>query len=84
MTWKPAQGDDRGKVDLGAIYSKDDNQGAFAVAEVVSPEAGTARFAIGSDDTLTVWINGKQVYKLDGSHSYSPERNGSKPSWSRA
>jgi hypothetical protein len=71
--WKPARGDDRGKVDLGALYSKEDDQGAFAAAEVVSPEAGVARFAIGSDDTLAVWINGKQVYKRDGSHSYSPD-----------
>ncbi len=75
VSWKPAQGGDKGKVDLGAIYSKDDNLGAFAVAEITSPEAGTARFAVGSDDTLIVWINGKQVYKLDGSHSYSPEQD---------
>ena len=75
VTWKPTRGDDRGKVDLGALYSKDDNLGAFGAAEVVSPEAGSARFAVGSDDSLIVWINGKQVYKLDGSHSYSPEQD---------
>ena len=75
MSWKPAQGDDKGKVDLGAIYSKEDNLGAFAAAEITSQEAGTARFQIGSDDTMIVWINGKQVYKLDGSHSYSPEQD---------
>ncbi len=72
-TWKPAKGDDRGKVDLGALYSKEDNQGAFAAAEVVSLQPGVARFAIGSDDTLVVWVNGKQVYKRDGSHSFSPD-----------
>ena len=75
VTWKSVKSaDDRGKVDLGAIYSKDDNIAAFAVAELVSPEAGTARFAIGSDDTLTVWVNGTQAFKFEGPRSYSPEQ----------
>ena len=76
VTWKPVKAvDDRGKVDLGAIYAKDDNIAAFAAADVVSPESGSARLAIGSDDTLAVWVDGKQVYKFDGNRSYSPEQD---------
>ncbi len=64
--------DDQGKLDLGSIYSKDSDQSAFAYTELDSPVAGTAKFSVGADDTLMIWVNGKQVYKLDGNHSYSP------------
>ena len=26
--------------------------------------------AVGSDDTLTVWLNGKEVYKFDGNRGF--------------
>ena len=29
--------------------------------------------AVGSDDTLTVWLNGKEVYKFSGNRGYSPD-----------
>ena len=69
--WKPAptEGED-GKVDLGRIYNRNDNQSAFAVAEVVSPARRKAQLSIGSDDTLTVWLNGKQVFDLGGSRGF--------------
>ena len=73
--FKPAKGsDDHAKVNLGAIFSKEGERSAFAYAEIDSPEAGTARFSAGFDDTFLVWVNGKQVFKLDGSHSYSPDQ----------
>ncbi len=73
VTWKPAKATDgHGKVDLGALYSKDENQSAFAVAEVDAPEGGVARFAVGSDDTVAVWVGGKPVHKFDGSRAYAP------------
>jgi hypothetical protein len=76
VTWKQIQAEgDEGKVNLGLIYSKDNDQGAFAVTELVRPEAGSAKFVVGSDDTMTVWVNGKQVYKVNDSRSYSPEQD---------
>ncbi len=71
--WKlaPASGDE-GIVNLGQIYSRADNQSAFAVAEVTSPSRRKAQLSIGSDDTLVVWLNGRQVFEYGGSRSCSP------------
>ncbi len=74
--WKPSppEGDD-GKVDLGRIYSRADNQTAFAVAEVVSPSRRKAQLSMGSDDTLTVWINGKQAFDFAGTRAWGPAQD---------
>ena len=43
-------------------YGRDDKLAAFGYSEIPSPAARSARMLIGSDDTLTVWLNGKTVY----------------------
>lgn len=69
ISWKTAHAiDDRGQIDLGAIYRHDDDLVAYAYAEVESPVARRAEMAVGSDDTVTVWVNGDQV------HDYSKRR----------
>ena len=74
--WTPAKPiDARGKVDLGAVFSREDNQSAFAYAEIVRPEPGLAKFSVGSDDTLTVWVRGKQVYQFNNHRSYDPNQD---------
>ena len=68
-SWKQAPVETGGLIDLGAIYSRDADQAAFGYTEVASPTARPARMAVRSDDTLTVWLNGKQVYDFQGSRS---------------
>ena len=71
--WKPAVPvDDQGTIDLGQIYSKDDKLAAFGYTEIPSPASRTAKMLIGSDDTLTVWLNGKTVYDYREHRSYGP------------
>ncbi len=71
--WKPAVPvDDQGTIDLGQIYSKDDKLAAFGYTEIPSPSSRTAKMLIGSDDTLTVWLNGKTVYDYREHRSYGP------------
>jgi hypothetical protein len=71
--WKPAEPVDRqGTIDLGRIYGRDLKQAAFALTEIASPFARSARVLIGSDDTLTVWLNGKSIYDFRGERSHSP------------
>jgi putative heme-binding domain-containing protein len=62
-------------VDLGAIYSHDDGLVAYGYAEVESPVARKAVMAVGSDDTLKVWVNGKSVFEFTGTRSFSPARD---------
>ena len=69
--WKPsAPVDGQGTIDLGQLYGRDDRLAAFGSCEIISPAARQARMLIGSDDTLTVWLNGKTVYDFRDSRSY--------------
>ena len=58
-----------GRVDLEELYGKIDHAAAYAVCWVYCPEKITgATLLTGSDDYITVWINGKAV------HTYKVER----------
>ncbi len=71
--WKPAPPEgEHGKINLARIFGTKDNQAAFAVAEVVSPTRRKVQLSIGSDDTLIVWLNGKQVFEHGSSRGFSP------------
>ncbi len=70
--WKAAATDNSGIVDLGQIYSREENQAAFGFVEVPGPTARLATIAIGSDDSLTLWLNGAKVYDFQGSRACTP------------
>ncbi len=73
VSWAPAKpADDRGQVALERIYGGD-NRAAFAYAEIVSAAPRRAEVVVGSDDTLTLWVNGKEVYQHRGDRSFSHE-----------
>ena len=50
-------------IDFDSIYKKADFSSAYALAEIIADTPTTALFAIGSDDALKVWHNGKLVHK---------------------
>ena len=65
---------DKGAIDLAKHYATRDNGvAAFGYAEVKSPTTRQARMLIGSNDTFTVWLNGKQVYDSQVSRSWAPD-----------
>ena len=71
--WRPsAPVDSQGTIDLGQIYGRTDRLAAFGYSEISSSAARSARMLIGSDDTLTVWLNGKTVYDYRSSRSFNP------------
>lgn len=62
-TWKVVgQEDNKGRIDLGKAFSTSDQRFAFAYAEIESSADRNAEMYVGSDDSLTVWVNGKLVY----------------------
>ncbi len=65
--------DDKGQVDLNQVYNgpPGDLQ-AFGYAEVNSPSARKADVVCGSDDTLTLWVNGKEVYDFADRRGFDP------------
>ncbi|MBY0397674.1 MAG: c-type cytochrome, partial [Thermoleophilia bacterium] len=74
--WKTVQAGRRGMVDLGrALGSNGDDIAAFAFAEVYSPAERKAEFVAGSDDTLTVWVNGEKVFDFQDRRGFDPEAN---------
>ena len=72
LAWKSARAKDaEGQVDLNDLYPDGAQKSAFAYAEVTSTTPRPARMAVGSDDTLRVWLNGKQVYKHDNDRGFT-------------
>ncbi|AGA25493.1 PVC-type heme-binding CxxCH protein [Singulisphaera acidiphila] len=76
VTWKKAKlVDKQGRVDLHKLYSSLDDRAVFAYAEVQSPSKRLAPMVVGSDDTLTVWLNGKQVYDFQDRDGFRHDRS---------
>lgn len=65
IPWKAARPvDRRGQIDFGRLYGGDEDRAAYAFAEIDSPAARNAQLIVGSDDTLTLWLNGEKVYEF--------------------
>ncbi len=76
IEWKSAAPvDEHGRVDLTRYYRDSNGRSAFGYAELPSASGRPARMVFGSDDTLIVWLNGKQVFKHDGDRGYTPEED---------
>ncbi len=74
VSWKPVQAsDEQGEVNLGQIFPDQNGVAAYGYVEVQSPVARDAPMAVGSDDTLTVWVNGKQVYNFQDNRGLAAE-----------
>ncbi|MCC7265551.1 MAG: DUF362 domain-containing protein [Candidatus Latescibacteria bacterium] len=54
------------KCDLGQLLGKPTDCTAFAYCEVTSPAGGPAKLQVASDEGMTVWLNGAQVYRFEG------------------
>jgi putative membrane-bound dehydrogenase-like protein len=75
VTWRSVKPvDDKGQVDLGQTYRYDDDLAAYGYAEISSPTARPAQMAVGSDDTLIVWLNGKEVYQFSDRRGFEPQQ----------
>ena len=65
-----------GGIDLAAHFANQDpGTAAFGHAEVNVRAARPARMLIGSNDTLTVWLNGVPVYDWQGPRSWAPDHS---------
>lgn len=63
----------QGMFDLAKLYGSENDTFALGVAEIQSESERKARIAVGSDDTLTVWLNGKEVYNFGTSRGWTAE-----------
>ncbi len=75
VSWRSVKPvDERGQINLGRVFRGGDEVCAYGYAELESPIARTARMVVGSDDTLTVWINGTQVYRFEDSRGFEHDQ----------
>jgi len=66
--------DKQGQVNLGDVLrTTSDDLAAFGYAEITSKVARKAPFAVGSDDTLTVWVNGKVAFDFQDRSGFQAE-----------
>jgi putative heme-binding domain-containing protein len=75
LAWKRTRAvDAKGQIDLNKAFpNTPDDRAAFGYGEITSAIARKAQFVCGSDDTLTVWVNGKQAYDFQDRRGYGPE-----------
>ncbi len=68
VKWRKTRGNsaEHGAVDLERIFGSNDNICAFAVTDFTSASDRDAEFQAGCDDTLTVWLNGEQIFNKEG------------------
>jgi putative membrane-bound dehydrogenase-like protein len=72
IQWKKAKvSGEHAKVDLGNQMSIHDDSTAYAVTELESPAERSVEFVAGSDDTLTVWLNGRKIFEDLNNHGWT-------------
>lgn len=71
IQWKKAKiSNEYGMVNLGNQMSIRDEATAYAVAELESPSERAVEFVGGSDDTMTVWLNGDKLFEDLNNHGW--------------
>jgi putative heme-binding domain-containing protein len=73
VKWQTMQADasQHGRLNLAARLSPNQQAVAYAYAEITSTTARDATLLCGSDDTITVWLNGKKVHDHQGDRGWS-------------
>ncbi|MSR46233.1 MAG: c-type cytochrome [Planctomycetes bacterium] len=64
-----------GFVDLRARVAARHESSAYALTVIDAPRARTATVALGSDDGVTVWLNGTQVHQNLGDRGWGPDQD---------
>ena len=62
VIWQQRTTEPNGLLNLRALFNKD-RISAYAMTYVFSPKPQKATLLLGADDTVRVWINGKQVHE---------------------
>ena len=57
-------------IDLDRYYEGPERCAVYAYCEFTAPESGTAQLWVGSDEGMTVWIDGEKVYSYTGSRKH--------------
>jgi serine/threonine protein kinase len=78
VKWVPGvKGDPNqyGRVRLHTLLNPRVNVVAYGFAEITSASDRDADLLLGSDDTIAVWVNGKQVFAFNSARSWKHDQN---------
>jgi len=71
IRWKKAKvSGEYGMVNLRNQMTIPDDATAYAVTELESPAERAVEFVAGSDDTMTVWLNGQKIFEDLNNHGW--------------
>jgi HEAT repeat protein len=75
--WRTIQADaaQRGRVNLFTRLQPNQQVEAYGYAEIDSTTARDATLLVGSDDTITVWLNGRKVHEHGGDRGWAPDQD---------
>jgi putative membrane-bound dehydrogenase-like protein len=76
VTWIDASAEPvNGFIDLEKAIARQSNAAVFAWCEIASTREREAEMSAGSDDTLSVWVNGELVHDFDGNRSWRADED---------
>ncbi|HUR27921.1 MAG TPA: HEAT repeat domain-containing protein, partial [Planctomycetota bacterium] len=62
-----------GMIDLRALLGEKSNQATYAFADFESASERDVELRVGSDDQVTVWLDGERVHAFDGARGFTAE-----------
>jgi len=73
VRWQTASVDNKGYLDFLKFFSPSDWVCAYAYCKVISPKAGLAQIRLGTNDTVTLWLNGQKLLSKNIERSAAPD-----------
>jgi putative heme-binding domain-containing protein len=77
VKWRSIQGDasQQGRVNCANLFNPTQQVECFGLAEIDSTTSRDATLRLGSDDTLTVWLNGKKVFEFGNDRGWNYDQD---------
>jgi hypothetical protein len=73
VNWRTASVDSKGYLDFLNLFSPSDWVCAYAYCKVISPKAIAAQLRLGTNDTVTLWLNGRKLLSKNIERSAAPD-----------
>jgi len=62
-------------VNFGPLFGHAEHISAYALQRIYSPEKQAVAVLLGSDDSVRLWLNDKQIYEYLGERGAKPDGN---------
>ncbi len=73
VRWRTATVDEKGYLDFLKFFSPSDWVCAYAYCKIISPKATAAQLRLGTNDTVTLWLNGQKLLSKNIERSAAPD-----------